>query len=86
MLSDWPEGPVAWRNPFDIAQGKERTETVLEKGKQSSEMSAVEELAHSYAWTLQRLVSGLFNLEAMEQALLEEAIASREGVLPPSWR
>ena len=83
MLSDWPEGPVAWRNPFDIAQGKERTETVLQKGKQSSEMIAIEELAQSYAWTLQRLVPGLFNREAMEQALLEEAIASREGGAAP---
>lgn len=24
MLSDWPQGPVAWRHPFDVATGAER--------------------------------------------------------------
>jgi GT2 family glycosyltransferase len=76
MLSDWPEGPVAWRNPFDIAQGMER---VLEKPQPSSELAAVQGLAHSHHWTLQQLVSGSLSRKAMEQALLEEAIASREG-------
>ena len=76
MLSDWPEGPVAWRNPFDIAQGKER---IVETVQESSELSAVRELARSHHWTLQWMVSGSLSREAMEQALLEEAIASREG-------
>ena len=53
------------------------------KGKQSSEMIAIGKLAHSYSWNLQRLVPGLLNREAMEQALLEEAIASREGGAAP---
>ena len=76
MLSDWPEGPVAWRNPFDIAQGIER---VVETEEESIELAAVKKLALSHNWTLQRVVSGSLSREAMEQALLEEAIAAREG-------
>ena len=76
MLSDWPEGPVAWRNPFDIAQGTQR---VVETSEESIELAAVKKLALSHNWMLQRLVSGLLSRDAMEQALLEEATASREG-------
>ena len=79
MLSDWPEGPVAWRNPFDIAKGTERVVEVVED---SIELAAVKKLALSHNWTLQRMVSGSLSREAMEQALLEEAIASREEGSP----
>ncbi len=74
MLSDWPEGPVAWRNPFDIARGCERGG---ELQADAYGLEAVQALAAAHGWTLQKLLPGA--LEEIEHALLEEAIASREA-------
>lgn len=76
MLSDWPEGPVAWRNPFDIARGCERD---IQPEDASDELLAVQSLAASHGWTLQKLVGESLSGAGVEQALLEEAIASRES-------
>ena len=76
MLSDWPDGPVAWRNPFDIARGCER---VLEPEAPSGVLASVQALASSHGWSLQKLDGLAVSSVGMEQALLEEAIASREA-------
>ena len=60
MLSDWPEGPVLGVILLTLLK-EERMETVLEKGKQSSEMPAVENLhtlmrGHFSGWFLVRSV------------------------------
>ena len=76
MLSDWPEGPVAWRQPFDISQGCEHQ---LESDSLGQELLAIEALADSYGWSLQMINSLSISSIGLEIGLLEEAIASRES-------
>ena len=74
MLSDWPQGPVAWRNPFDIARGCERGG---ELQADAHGLEAVQALAAAHGWTLQKLLPGAS--AGIDHALLKEAIASREA-------
>ena len=76
MLSDWPEGPVAWRNPFDISRGCER---VVQPKDPNGVLAPVQALASSHGWSLQKLDGLSVSSGGMEQALLEEAIAARES-------
>ena len=67
LLSDWPEGPVSWRIPFDIARGYER----------GVDLDGLQALAARHGWSWVKFVPS--SSEEIETALLEEAIASRES-------
>jgi len=67
LLSDWPEGPVSWRIPFDIARGCER----------GVDLDGLQALAARHGWSWVKFVPS--SSEEIEPALLEEAIASRES-------
>ncbi len=75
ILSDWPEGPVAWRNPFDIALGSTRDSV----STQYLRWGELEALAAEHGWTFKHLQQNLNGFELIEHALLLEAVASIEA-------
>ena len=77
MLSDWPDGPVAWRNPFDIAAGTERSTS--DRDLNLGHHAAVQHLSTLHGWRLQHLSEDVVSAKAFETAVLKEAIASRDG-------
>ena len=76
MLSDWPEGTVAWRNPFDIARGRSRWDP---DRFDCVDLTPALTLAEAHGWDARHLEKGQQGREVAELSLLKEAIASREA-------